>query len=88
MKSKNIQDAIKFLLQWLKANNYSRNTIAFYRGRCNAILAHAEQEKTGFNLESFMDWANKYTENRVISIQCSLRKVLVMLDYIMINLFL
>lgn len=82
MNSKNIKDALNFLLQWLKDNNYSRNTIAFYRGRCNAILAHAEQGKMEFNLESFMYWADRYTENRVISIQCCMRKVIVMLDYI------
>jgi hypothetical protein len=58
------------------------NTIAFYRGRCNAILAHADQGKTEFDLKNFVNWADKYTENRAISIQCCMRKVLVMLDYI------
>lgn len=82
MNSKNIKDAINFLLQWLKDNNYSRNTIAFYRGRCNAILEHAEQGNMEFNLESFMYWADRYTEKRVISIQCCMRRVIVMLDYI------
>jgi site-specific recombinase XerD len=82
MKSKNIKNATNFLLQWLKESNYSQNTIAFYRSRCNAVLAHAEQGEMEFNFESFMDWADRYTENRVISIQCCMRKVIVMLDYI------
>lgn len=82
MNTKNISDAIKFLLQWLEDNDYSKNTIAFYRGRCNAILAYAEQEKLEFNLEGFLNWADRYTENRVSSIQCCMRKVLAMLDCI------
>jgi len=86
MNSKNIKDAIDLLLQGLKDNGYSRNTIAFYRGRCNAILAHAEQETVEFNLEYFMLWADKHTEDRSNSIQCCMRKVLVMLDCIIRDL--
>jgi len=82
MTTKNIYDATKYLLQWLKDNGYSKNTIAFYRGRCNAILAHAEQDNIEFNLESFLNWAGRHTENKVNSIQCCMRKTLVILDCI------
>lgn len=82
MKTKNIDDAIKYLLQWLKDNGYSKNTIAFYRGRCNAILAHAEQSNIEFNLESFLNWTDRYTENKGSSIQYCMRKTLSMLDCI------
>ena len=82
MRQVNINDAVASLLQWLKKHGYSKNTIAFYHGRCNAILAHVERENMEFNLEDLFKWADSHTENKVQSIQCCMRKVLVMLDCI------
>jgi len=82
MNAENIKDAAEILHSWLRDNGYTDNTIAFYRSRCKAVLAHAEEEKTAFNLEDYMDWADEHTKGKSNSIVCCMRRVLVMLDCI------
>jgi site-specific recombinase XerD len=82
MKTNNIESAVAHLLQWLQASGYSKNTVAFYRGRCNAVLAHAAQENAEFSLESYLGWAGAHTEGRALSVQCCMRRTLAMLDCI------
>ena len=82
MNSENIRGAIEVLLRWLREKGYADNTIAFYRSRCNAILAHAEQAGTELKLEDFRDWVDSYTEGKSNSIVCCMHRALVMLDCI------
>lgn len=80
MNTKTIRNAIASLLQWLEDHGYSRNTVAFYRSRCNDILAHSEQEDKKFELENYLKWAEGHTADKTNSIRCCMRKSLVMLD--------
>jgi hypothetical protein len=80
MNTKTIRDAIVSLLKWLEGHGYSRNTVAFYRSRCNDILAYSEQFDKKFDLEKYLKWAESHTADKTNTIQCCMRKSLVMLD--------
>jgi len=82
MNSENIRSAVDTLLLYLKASGYSRNTIAFYRSRCNAIKAYAEQEGAALSLDALLGWADQFSEGKSESIKCCMRRTLVMLDRI------
>lgn len=53
MNTKTIGDAITTLPQWLEDQGYSQSAVAFYRRRCNDILAFSEQDDKKFKLESY-----------------------------------
>jgi integrase len=82
MNQKNIKKAVCTLLRHLKDSGYTKNTIAFYRSRCNAIMAKAELEGAELNLADFLRWADQFSEGKSNSIRCCMARVLVMLDCI------
>ena len=82
MNLENIKDAVDTLLRNLKDSGYTQNAIAFYRSRCNAIMAHAEQEGVDVALDDFQNWANQFSEGKSDSIRCCMTRALVMLDCI------
>jgi len=82
MNPEKIKMAVDTLLSDLCDSGYRANTIAFYRSRCNAIIAHAEQEGVESSLEAFLAWADQFSEGKSNTIRCCMKRALVMLDCI------